>query len=235
MVSTVYTIFIVDCVSTLQKHRLCAHPSIEIHDDHVTYYMMPLARQSDFYVPDSSLDDVTVSGCSSSADETKRSGCFAVPRVPRRRHQRHEKLRSTCPVAGASHHRRSRNASAPCSQDSVVVTRNSKPVNDDAQARETNIGDSNVQTSNGVCKEKTAVELPNDTAAAAGDNCLRTKAMIMESDSDTDTPAASKSVSNTTFTTLTDGDSVSATMSASLLQLSSDSGSDGGCASFPDR
>lgn len=36
----------------VQDRKLCAHPYLEIYKGDLIYYMSPLARQSDFYVPE---------------------------------------------------------------------------------------------------------------------------------------------------------------------------------------
>ncbi|KAF5902759.1 testis-expressed sequence protein, partial [Clarias magur] len=36
----------------IKDRQLCAHPFLEIYRNHLIYYMSPLARQGDFYVPE---------------------------------------------------------------------------------------------------------------------------------------------------------------------------------------
>lgn len=37
---------------SLQERKLCAHPRLEIYQQDQIYFMCPLARQGDFYVPE---------------------------------------------------------------------------------------------------------------------------------------------------------------------------------------
>lgn len=39
-------------LSPSQDRKLCAHPFLEIYRSRLIYYMSPLARQGDFYVPE---------------------------------------------------------------------------------------------------------------------------------------------------------------------------------------
>lgn len=70
----------------IKKRSLCAHPCIEIYKDSRIYYMLPLARQEDFYVPEtrgvqSGLpereelhSDADVSGADSNSECSSESG-----------------------------------------------------------------------------------------------------------------------------------------------------------------
>lgn len=39
-------------LSLSQDRQLCAHPFLEIYREEFIYYMSPLAKQGDFYVPE---------------------------------------------------------------------------------------------------------------------------------------------------------------------------------------
>ena len=43
--------------SVLKEHKLCAHPYMEIYDGNTIYFMAPLARQNEFYVPEVQEDE----------------------------------------------------------------------------------------------------------------------------------------------------------------------------------
>ena len=41
----------------MKEHKLCAHPYMEIYDGTTIYFMAPLARQNEFYVPEVQEDE----------------------------------------------------------------------------------------------------------------------------------------------------------------------------------
>lgn len=41
----------------MKEHKLCAHPYMEIYDGNTIYFMAPLARQNEFYVPEVQEDE----------------------------------------------------------------------------------------------------------------------------------------------------------------------------------
>ncbi|XP_041837257.1 testis-expressed protein 264 homolog [Melanotaenia boesemani] len=70
----------------IQERRLCAHPYLEIHRDGQIQFMVPLARQGDFYVPEvrqverrlseqeESFSDTDISGADSNSEYSSGSG-----------------------------------------------------------------------------------------------------------------------------------------------------------------